>query len=352
MSGAVAAGARPAMSVVVVSPGRFANVRRTVRHLRAQTAAARLELVLVAASAGALADHAPGELDGFAAVTVVAAGPIADVDRAAGLGIRRAAAPVVGVLEDHAYPEPGWADAMLAAHAGPWAAVGSGIVNANPDTGLSWANLLIAYGPYTEPVDDGERAAVPGHNLSFKASALAHYGDGLVDRMGRDGGLLDDLRARGHRLYLAAGARVHHVNPSTLAATAEVRVNAGRLYGALRAAGEGWSLPKRLAYAAGGPLIPLVRFVRVRRELFGGGRRREVARRALPSVFLGLVLDGLGQMAGYALGAGESRARLARFEFDRLQHLTPAERRAAAADREPPAPAGVQVPNATGARAA
>lgn len=38
---------RPELSVVVVTPGRFAQLRRTVRHLREQDIADRIELLVV-----------------------------------------------------------------------------------------------------------------------------------------------------------------------------------------------------------------------------------------------------------------------------------------------------------------
>jgi hypothetical protein len=319
--------ALPAISVVVVTPRRFANIRRTVRHLRAQTMRERLELIVVAPSGDALADAAPHELDGFHSVRLLDIGAIHDVDKSAADGVRHARAEVVGIIEDHAFAEPEWAEAMLAAHAGPWVAVASTMVNANPRRQLSWCNLLVAYGPSVEPTTDGARDAIPGHNVSFKRAALAPFGDALRDRFGREGGLLDALRANGGQLFLSERARVHHINPSTWAATAEVRFNAGRLYGARRAQSARWSAVRRLLYTAAGPLIPFVRYSRVTKELFGDGRRAELARRVAPAVFGGLVLDAIGQMAGYALGEGNSRHVLTHFELDRMLHIPADERR-------------------------
>ena len=42
--------------------------------------------------------------------------------------------------------------------------------------------------------------------------------------------------------------------------------------------------------------------------------------RVIPTICVGLVADGIGQMAGYALGAGNAHARLASFEWHRMQH--------------------------------
>ena len=321
----------PLISVVTVTASDFANMRRTLRHLRAQTIADQIELILVAPSNEAIADREPDELKGFARTEIIAVGPIDNVDHAAADGIHRATAPVVALVEDHAYPEPGWAAAMVEAHQGPWAAVGSTMVNANPQNSLSWINLLIAYGPWTDKMQKSGSAvadkvievdALPGHNISYKRDVLVEYGDALVNALGRSGELPNALTKRGHRFALATGARLAHANPSLLSSTADLRFSAGRLYGAKRAEAGGWSPVQRALYTLGGPLIPLVRFRRLRQELFGDGQRREIAGRVQPALLLGLVLDGLGQMAGYAAGPGSTPDKLATFEMDRPQHLT------------------------------
>jgi hypothetical protein len=317
---------QPALSVVVVTPERFANIRRTVRPLRAQTVQRQIELLLVAPTEEALADHEPHELDGFFRVRMFGVGPVENVDVASAHGLLAAAAPAVATVEDHAFPDAGWAAAHIVAHEGPWAVVGSLMKNANPTSTLSWTNLLIAYGFATEPAPTGEREAVATHNVSFKTAVLQDLGERLFTLIGRGGGLLDELRARGHRFYLAPEARIYHVNPSRLASTADLRFNAGRLYGATRARQEGWSPLKRVLYTVAAPLIPAVRFKRLHADLFGSGQRAGLAPRVYPGLLLGLVFDGLGQMAGYALGPGATTEKLAVFEMDRYQHLTAVDR--------------------------
>ena len=40
----------------------------------------------------------------------------------------------------------------------------------------------------------------------------------------------------------------------------------------------------------------------------------------IPTLSIGLALDAAGQMAGYAFGAGSVHAKLAEFEWHRMQH--------------------------------
>jgi predicted dehydrogenase len=312
----------PAMSVVVVATDGFASVRRTVRHLRDQTVRGQLELVLVGTSAEALSAHEPDELAGFHGVQKIAIGPIANIDKACAPGVRQARAPVVALVEDHAYPEPDWAEMLIEAHRGPWTAVGSLMLNANPGSALSWTNLFMGYGWWTEPLQSGETRLVPMHNLSIKRAALKGFEDRLEDFLGRDGRLLQALLDRGHRFFVETRARIHHANPSLLGSTVRLRFNAGRLNGATMAERGGWSRARRLIYAAGSPLIPLVRT----RHLRGRVGRSGLGVKAYSALALGLALDGAGYFLGFTFGAGRTSRTLADFEFDRLRHVSAADR--------------------------
>jgi hypothetical protein len=318
---------QPDLSVVVVTAGTFRNVRRTVAYLQDQTVASRLELIVVAASERALDDMQPESVAGFARVEFVYT-PLAalNVDKASAAGVHRVTAAAVALIEDHAYPEPHWAERTIERHREDWAVVGPLVINANPTSMLSWTNLLIAYGPSTEPNVSGERDALPGHNLAYKTHLLKAYGERLVDKLGRTGGLLEELLDRGERLYLESGARLAHANPSRLAPTMQLRFCSGRLYGHTRATENDWTPLHRVLYVAGGLLIPLVRLPRFREEFFAQGKRCQIVPRIYPALLFGLLLDALGQMAGYALGPGTSAEVLAVFEMDRMQHLNSADR--------------------------
>ena len=108
---------RPALSVVLATSDSYDQIRKTISHLRAQTAGERIEVVIVAPSIGQLGivdeDHAS-----FANVTVVETGPIESIGAANAQGVRRASAEIVVLAEDHCFPEPAWAAALLEAHQG------------------------------------------------------------------------------------------------------------------------------------------------------------------------------------------------------------------------------------------
>jgi hypothetical protein len=308
------------MSVVVVTLDRYDSILRTVRHLRAQTAQERLELVVVAPE---VEHHAAleAELSAFPHRRVVAIGPITSTAQARAAGIRAASAPLVALTEDHSFPAPVWAAALIAAHRGSWAAVGPAIGNANPESLVSWANLLLEYGPWLVPAKAGPVEHLPGHNGSYKREVLLEYGPDLERMLEAETALHWDLRARGHRLYLEPTARVDHANFSRPRTCLAVRFNGGRLFAACRS--RGWSPARRLFYTAAAPLIPLVRLSRIVRELQRPGRPRRLLPRVLPALIAVLVVDGAGEMVGYALGPGRSMRTLSVLEFHPERHIAP-----------------------------
>jgi hypothetical protein len=124
-----------------------------------------------------------------------------------------------------------------------------------------------------------------------------------------------DLQAKGHRLYLEPAAKTAHLNFARLVPWTPYLVYAGRVFAAARA--RQWSLLRRLLYAGGAPLIPLVRLWRIRSEIRRPGRPADLWPRVLPALVVGLTLDAVGQTLGYALGAGDASQKLFSFEFHR-----------------------------------
>jgi GT2 family glycosyltransferase len=317
----------PALSVVLVTPDSFATIRTTVSHLRAQTARDRLEIVIVAPGVDPLALD-PTDLSDFYDYQVVEVGPITSVAAAKATAIRRARAPVVAFAEDHCFPEPGWAAALIEMHADGWVGVGPVVGNANPSGALSWTAFMMHFGRWAEPHPAREVEQVPWHNGSYKRDALLELGDELRTLLVVEGYLQDALRARGYRMYVTPSARVAHVNISVLGSWVRHGFYGGRLYGAFRARREAWSRARRLLYVAGGPLVPVVRLRRLLQEIRRCGRQDELLPRALPALALGLVVHMVGEVTGYVAGAGDAEEQYSRYEMGRYRHLTAQDRRA------------------------
>jgi len=131
--------------------------------------------------------------------------------------------------------------------------------------------------------------------------------------------------AQGRRLRVEPAAQARHVNYSLWRSWIPVQVLAGRLFGGLRS--ETWPRRRQLFYAAASPLIPMVRLWRSAKEFTRPGRSVWRLLRMSPALAIGLALDGLGQCAGYLLGPGDAMEKLARYEFNRVEHVRKEERR-------------------------
>jgi glycosyltransferase involved in cell wall biosynthesis len=301
----------PELSLVIVVGDRRERVAGALASARAQGLGDRLEIVLVDCGRRDLPPVAGGE---GLVVRTVAIGPGGTYGDARGAGARAASAPIVAFLEEHARVLPGWGEATIAAYRGPWAGVGGEAVNANPGVGRSAITFAMNYGLYAGPLRAGEAEHIPGHNSSYARAVLLGY-DAELDRLLlADSVLQERLRRDGHRLCLAPGARFAHLNETTLAVAAHGLFVHHRMWGAVRAADQRWSLVRRLAYVLGTPLVPLYYlFRRWRRGGWRHGPGRVLLRHA-PWVAAAQLAGAAGQALGVAFGLGESARRFAVYE--------------------------------------
>jgi hypothetical protein len=314
---------QPTLSVILVAPYGFEPMRRLVRYLSEQTIKEQVEIVLVAPSQGELGLDEEA-LAGFWGHQVVEVGRITALNVPRAAGVQAARAPVVALTEDHCFPAPDWAEALLQRHQGPWASVGPTVGLANPQRYRAWANYLLQYGPWVQPTRGGEIDDLPGHNSSYKRELLLPYGDALAEMMLMDTILHWDLRRRGHRLYLEPAARVHHVYMTRLGPFVLENYYIGRQFAASRA--RNWPLPRRLLFVAGAPLIPVVRFTRVLGRMREFGWLRGLLPRVLPSLFTGLGVSAAGEFMGYAFGLGDAAGKTLDLDYMRDRFVSAEER--------------------------
>ena len=314
---AAGAGELPLLSVVLITPDAFETIGCTVRHLAAQTIANRLEL-LVAAPASAQVEIPARAVSALAGCRLVPIDHWTTLSAAKAAAVRVATAPVIAFAEDHSFPEPEWAAALVAAHARGFSAVGAQMLNANPGSLLSWAAMFLHFGAAVQPAEGQEvRYTSASHNTSYSRDALLALGDRLPRLMQAELFLQDALRERGLRLYSEPGARTRHVNVTHLRPWLLHGAVGGRMYGALRMELEGWPLHRRLLYIAGSPLIPLLRFGRAMHDIRRTSHRRALLPGVLPAVAAGLVANALGEVSGYLFGIGDSERRYSGFEVRR-----------------------------------
>ena len=311
----------PALTAALLTPDDFSTIRRTAEVIASQSIASSIEMLVLTPAPDRL-DADPRILSRLHSLKVVKADLTHGSGPVRASAVREASAPVIVFGEDHCFPSDGWAEALLRAHEGEWVAVGPVVTNANPESLVSWADLLIGYGPWLAPGKSMERDHLPGHNSSYKRSVLLDLGAKLDDLMEAESALQWKLRDRGHSLYQESAARVAHTNFDTWSVWIPVSYHSGRVFASTRVIG--WSALKRVAFMAGSPLIPLVRLWRHLRQAGDAGIPLGLLCRVTPVLVAGLVVNAVGQAIGTIAGAGSSRSTLVEWDFHRNMPRTPA----------------------------
>ncbi|MEO0963949.1 MAG: glycosyltransferase [Planctomycetota bacterium] len=303
----------PALAAVLVTPDRPSNMARTLAALRAQTARDLLQLVLVGPSHDAT-DVPANELIGFADVVRVV-NPVERMGSAQAAGTQAATAPLVMFTEDHCYPEPEHAQAMIDLFAQHnCAAVGPTVVNGNPASLVSRVQYLIEYASYGELGPKGPARQIPGHNSTYRRDALLHYGDELHQWLEVETLMHWDMNDRGLVTLNGSAPRSRHWNCSRLGPLLYFAWVFPRVFAASRAR-QGGTID-RLKLGLLWPLIAPIRF----RRLFPYAVKLHGLPPALavsPMLFLTLFVSAASEGAGYLAGEGKHGPRATDLEFHR-----------------------------------
>ena len=303
----------PELSVIVVIGGLRGRAGECLRSLLGQGLGERMEVLLVDLAGPGAPPVAGSDAP---AVRVLELPPATTFPQARARAVREARGRVVAFVEEHAAALPGFAEALLGAHRGPYAGVGPAVVNGNPGVGTSDIAGLLAYGYFYPPCRRAEAEFLAGHNSSFKRDVLLGLGEDLDRLLRSDLVLHARLRRLGERLLVEPAAVLAHRNEVTLRGRARGIFLWYRSYAVLRAAEGRWSPARRAAYVAGAPLVPLYFLARFT-PFVARHRRAHLALllRHLPYVMASMLAGAAGQALGLLLGPGDAEARFTRFEL-------------------------------------
>ncbi|MEM6287811.1 MAG: Gfo/Idh/MocA family oxidoreductase [Bacteroidota bacterium] len=315
----------PALSVIALLPNGPAPMRTTMAHLGAQDVRAQIEVVLVAPE-GVAVDPEAMDLGGFAGWQLLRVPEMRLSGPTRALAVRAARAPVVVPVEDHCFPQTGWAAGLLAALETPAAvAAGPSFGNGNPASRTSWVDYLMSFGAYADHDETRPRGGTAWHNSAYRRSALLAFGDRLGELLDVEGPLQQALIERGGVLVQSADARVEHLNFShTGWMLAQHAVN-GRQFGAARSVG--WSPARRAIHAVTAPLIPLARLRHVQGAARRAGRAGELGAASVPLLLAALSASAAGEVVGSLFGPGRAPERKFDMEFRRHRFMSARDRR-------------------------
>ena len=310
----------PDYSVVLVVGTQRARAGAALESLLAQEGIERTEVLLFDRAEGV--PDLPGS--DHPSVRMHRVPPDAIFSTVRTTAVHMARAPYVGFLEEHCRARPGWIAALLRAHQGPWAAVGSEVHHGNGSFSISRLIGLMNYYPWLAPTTSGVREMLPGHNSSFQREVLLSYGDDLERLLRADVSLFQQLIADGHRLYLESGAKFEHINETSLRSIVKGYFFWHRGYGVERARVGGWSPARRALYVAATPLIPfyfvmklLIRLSKVRPDLVAE------ALIGTPKILVAQLASASGQAIGLVFGPGDTEAKFTDYELNEPRKTDP-----------------------------
>lgn len=304
----------PAVSVIALTSETYEMCRRSIGYVARQTIVDQIEMVIVCKDRAELAEDREA-LAGFHSVKIVELAELDSTGRALAEGVRQASAPIVFYVEEHNFFPPTLCEASVAEMERTGApALGFAMLPANPGL-VAWIHMYAQFGWVVDPVTPGFVDKLGGHHAAYRREILLDFGDDLAPLLGTENVLHEILHARGVRMYLTDQAVVPHVQISNYPNLLLHDFVSQRTYAAARMKTQGWSVMRRMVYAAGMPLLPFLRSVRILGHVIRTRRWRMLLPDAL-LLFFGVGIAGAaGEAMGYVFGYSNAAAA-ERFEIE------------------------------------
>lgn len=282
------------ISVIVTSPDVSPVLPACLKSLIAQRAAA--EIIVAASSSEDQTRRLRTEFPGVRFIDFSERRTVPQLRWAA---LAQTREPLVAATESRSVPQPDWCAALVRAHQGaPDAPAIGGAVALKPNaSAVDWGLYLSEYARFAPPLPEGTAAEISGGNLSYKRHAL----EGCHDQLAA--GVWEVFI---HQRWLAEGKRLGQ-SPATVVfhngmgagGALRMRFRYGHSYAADRC--REISNTRRVAYALGSPLLPLVLTWRLARTAYEKRLFKAFAR-SFPWSLAFNVAWSCGEFAGYVCG--------------------------------------------------
>lgn len=295
--------AAPRLSIILVAGDARSHAERALQSLLHQNIIHQMEIIIMDCSLPGLPTLAGSD---HPRVCTLKVPPEEDYGTIRAQGVRMAQAPLVCLFEEHSFAMPGWAEAIIAAHEGPWSAVGGEEYSAVAGEGLTDAAYLEHCIRWMPPATRGEDDSLPTHNATYKRDVLLSYGSDLAVFLTCLPLLFWKLKEDGHRMFIEPDARYLH----TYVARPKVLVNQvlwSRIFSSERAQRYDWSAAQRLLRLAVSPILPLLRLARL--GWFIARQRPDrlwIFLYMSPAILLVDVVSVFGETVGMLFGAGDT----------------------------------------------
>jgi len=310
----------PALTAVVLVDSQRERGARALKALCSQSIVERMEILLLDFDTRGR-PPLPGSDD--PAVRVIRVQTPAGYGAALSLAVREARAPVVAFVEEHVVVLEGWAEALVDAHTGPWAAVCGEVHPGDLDRPLAKRVEMVSRHRWSPPARSGESDLLRWQNVCYKRASLMRFGDQLPLYLSSEGHLFKQLRRDGERLFIEPRARMVHDHELTWNSFLRGSFCSARLSAATAADIRKLSASRRLI-EAGRHLLGLLRWPVVlwsrTRMLPDSPQWLRVFYRNLPFVFQYYAVHAVGGVVGVLAGPGDSDREFLDYELNEGRH--------------------------------
>jgi hypothetical protein len=318
--------------VVFAARGRFASIKKTFDCLQSQTAVDRIDLLLTSDSPALLR-----EAERHIQARGVLVNPrfllnhTPELASARLIAARAATADILTIAGDHSFPDPNFAEELLAVFDSvPEILAASPLVhNPNSETAVSRAYFILAHGclnPIPGSSRTSEAARLPWHNTTYRRTAFLSAARD-VGLMQAEGLLQAEIRRTtpNARFVHCQQTALWHVNISRLGPALWETFHGGRVFGAERARYERWGQGVRLVRAGLFPLVAVRKVIQCSHQFFSNSFPvQSMATLACASLLA--FAHAFGESVGNILGKGDSAVQGANWEYNRARFLKPEER--------------------------
>jgi glycosyltransferase involved in cell wall biosynthesis len=230
--------------------------------------------------------------------------------------VEKATGEIVAFIEDHSFARPDWAEQLVRAFDGPWAAVGYSVVNANPQTYVSRGGLMADYITWMSPVINGKTEYLPGNNVAYRRELLAQFGERLKDDLGIDFNIQEELKKQGYKFAMSAKTIIAHQNYDRISGLIKANFHYSKMLAANRVSSQNWGRLKKIVYIVATPIgSPFIRLLRIIKSLRGRQSLVKPFISVLPVVFITFLCSAVSESLGYLLGAGKSVEKFNKWEL-------------------------------------
>jgi GT2 family glycosyltransferase len=185
-------------------------------------------------------------------------------------------------------------------HRGGIPVVAGSIVNANPETLVSWANYFYEFSAWIPPGPARPLADAPTACLSVERDVFERFGPFVGGTLSSDSVFCRRLARAGQPPQFAPQVRVAHLNVTRLAPYLWRKWLHGRAFARVRAAEGGLSRARCALRVLVAPAVPVVLVFRTARAVARARAFRRAFVLSAPLVFVGQAAWALGEAVSYA----------------------------------------------------